>query len=110
MKTTQKVSRTGNPVEWGLALAAGLGLILMMVALAWGVVGGANASTSPIGMLFATGLAILIIGAGGWLAVAQPYKHFDDINVPADHGTAAHDDHAIVAHESTEVTSHEAHH
>ena len=91
-----------------LALAAGAGLILMMLALAIGVVQGEAADASSIGLTFAGGLALLALGIAGWLALVQPFKHFDDINEPHFTGhhdaahTETHDDHeavAIIPHE-----------
>lgn len=104
MKTVQKISRTGNPVEFGLALATGVGLFAMISALGWGVVAGVNADSNAVGMLFIVGLLTFIAGAIGWFAVAQPQKHFDDINVPMDTGHHSTDDHAIVPHETPDVT------
>jgi hypothetical protein len=81
----------------GLALVAGLGLTLMIIALGIGVVEGNNADGSTIGVLFAAGLALFLSGAVGWFMVVQPQKHFDDITVPAPaepHGHEHHDDHA----------------
>jgi hypothetical protein len=80
----------------GLALIAGLGLTLMVIALGIGVVEGSNADGSSITILFAAGLALLVSGIIGWIAVVQPEKHFDDITIPAPaepHGHEHHDDH-----------------
>lgn len=73
--------KTSNPMTFGLSLIAGIGLILMILALAYGVVQGETADSAVIGLVFIGGLALLLFGAGGWVAVVQPYKHFDDINV-----------------------------
>jgi hypothetical protein len=101
-----------RPLSFGLALTAGAGLILMMLALSFGVVQGAQANSSVIGLTFVSGLLLLLVGFGGWLAVVQPHKHFDDINVPQytghheTHGDehallpeGEHDAHAIIPHE-----------
>jgi len=71
-----------KPIPFGLSLTAGAGLILMILALGFGVVQGANANSTAIGLTFAGGLGLLIIGVVGWLATVQPFNHFDDINVP----------------------------
>ena len=91
--------KTDNPLLFGLALAAGIGVVLMIIALAVGVVQGDAANNSAIGLTFIIGLAALITGAAAWTFVVQPYKHFDDINQPLedDHGhghahDAAHDE------------------
>lgn len=96
---------TKKPIPFGLALTSGTGLVLMMIALAVGVVQGDAANGSVIGLTFASGLALLILGLVGWLAVVQPFKHFDDINVPQYTGhheeahDAQHDEAAIIPHE-----------
>ncbi len=82
-----------------LALTAGAGLILMMLALGIGVVQGEAADASTIGLTFAGGLALLVLGIGGWLALVQPFKHFDDINEP--HFTGHHE-HDAAAHEQVD--------
>jgi hypothetical protein len=79
-------------------MVAGLGVTLMIIALAVGVIQGSAADTNAVGLLFAGGLVLFILGAGSWFAIVQPQKHFDDINQPAEadhHGHA--DDHALAA-------------
>lgn len=99
---------SSRPLTFGLALTAGAGLILMILALAFGVVQGEAADGTIIGLTFAAGLALLIVGIGGWVAVVQPFEHFDDINVPqyTGHHDAHHElpsgeeeEHAIIPHE-----------
>ena len=103
-----------KPVPFGLSLTAGAGLVLMILALAFGVVQGAAANSTAIGVAFAAGLGLLLIGFIGWLAVVRPFERFDDINVPqytghhdASHDAshtephadaASHDDNAIIPH------------
>jgi hypothetical protein len=77
----------------GLALVAGLGMTLMVIALAIGVVEGSNADGSSITILFAAGLALLVSGIIAWVAVVQPEKHFDDITVPAPAEPHGHEHH-----------------
>ena len=77
-------------------MVAGLGVFLMITALAIGVIQGSAADTSTVGLVFAAGLVLFLLGAGSWFAIVQPQKHFDDINQPAEaepHGHA--DDHAL---------------
>ncbi len=94
-----------KPLPFGLALTSGAGLVLMMTALAVGVVQGDAANGTVVGVAFAGGLALLILGIGAWLAVVQPFKHFDDINIPqyTGHHEEAHEVHhdeaAIIPHE-----------
>ncbi len=80
-----------TPVPFGLALTAGAGLILMILALAFGVIQGDAANSTVTGLTFVGGLALLLIGIAGWLAVVQPFEHFDDINVPQ--YTGHHEEH-----------------
>jgi hypothetical protein len=54
----------------------------MILALGFGVVQGEGANSTVIGLTFAGGLGLLIIGIVGWLATVQPFRNFDDINVP----------------------------
>lgn len=104
--------KTAHPLTFGLALAAGGGLILMITALATGVPAGDAANTSTFNGLFAMGVALFLVGVVGWLVVVQPWTHFDDIDVPADSGHghadphAAHDTAAIVPAETHDVETH----
>lgn len=73
---------TANPLLTGLALIGGVGLTLMSVGLAIGVIQGEQANTAFVGAMFWTGLVLLFGASVAWFAVAQPHKHFDDINQP----------------------------
>lgn len=92
--------QTANPLNFGLAMLAGGGVVLMIIAGGVGVVQGAETSAGAIGVLFAGGLLLMIGGIVAWVVINQPYKHFDDINQPLDdghgHAHASHDEHAIV--------------
>lgn len=105
--------RTSHPLTFGLSMAAGGGVVLAIVALGVGVLQ-PDASSTAIGMLLVTGLALFVIGVGGWLSINRPYEHFDDITKPLedDHGhTPAATDHVIVVSESAAVEPHgEGHH
>lgn len=68
----------------------------MVLALAVGVVQGSAADGNTIGLMFVGGVALFLLGAGGWYGLSQPTRHFDDINVPMDTGHHGHDEHAIV--------------
>jgi hypothetical protein len=102
--------QTSNPLSFGLALTAGIGLIVMLTALAVGVVQGASADGRVIGFTFVTGLTLLALGFVGWLVIVRPFERFDDINVPKDMGHGEHET-AIVAHDSdAEHAIESAHH
>lgn len=92
-----RTKHTNNPLTFGLALAAGIGLVLAILALAVGVVQGAAADSNALGLLVVGGLILFIVGVAGWIGVVQPYRNFDDINVPKDtghHGHSAAEAHA----------------
>ena len=93
--------QTSNPLNFGLSLAAGLGLMVMITALAVGVLQGESADSRAVGFALVAGFVLLLCGVIGWLAVVRPFDHFDDINVPKDtgHGHTSHET-AIVAHDS----------
>jgi hypothetical protein len=99
-----------TPLTMGLAMVAGLGLTVMVIALSIGAIEGANADTSAVGLLFAGGLAVLIVGIVGWFAVVQPHKHFDDIEVPM-YGGHHHEEHheATAEDHDSEHASHGSH-
>ncbi|MEO8397321.1 MAG: hypothetical protein ABI700_30270 [Chloroflexota bacterium] len=98
-----------KPVPFGLSLTAGAGLILMILALGFGVVQGAAANSTVIGLTFAGGLGLLIIGIVGWLATVQPFKNFDDINVAqyTGHHDAPHAEPHADSHEENAIIPHE---
>jgi hypothetical protein len=82
-----------NSLTLGLAMLAGSGMVLTIVAMGIGAIYGESAG-GWVGILFGIGVMALLSGAVAWFGVVQPQKHFDDINVPAedDHGHG-HDDH-----------------
>jgi hypothetical protein len=92
--------KTAHPLTFGLALVAGAGLIVMIVALGLGAIQGDAANTSTFNGVFAIGVALLLVGIIGWALVVQPWTHFDDINVPMDtghgHAAPAHDEGAAI--------------
>lgn len=89
--------RTSDPMAFGLALLAGLGMILMIVAGGIGAVQGSQADSGLIGIVFALGLISLVSGFIAWLAVVQPHRHFDDIDIPLEAEGHGHDDHGHAA-------------
>lgn len=97
--------KTSQPMTFGLALLTGGGLIVMMLALAIGVVQGAAANSATIGLVFVLGLALFLGGAGGWVAVTKPHENFDDLTTP--HFTGHHhDDHHADEHDDTHEPAH----
>jgi len=97
--------QTSNPIAFGLALMAGIGLVLMILAGGIGVTQSSDADPTLVSILFAAGLLVFASGVIAWLAVVQPYRHFDDIDVPMDEHGHGHDDHAP-ADETTVVPAH----
>lgn len=91
--------QTSKPLSFGLAMTAGLGVVVMIFALATGGVQGASADSRAISLTLITGFTLLAIGFIGWLIIVRPFDHFDDINVPKEMGHGEHET-AIVAHDS----------
>jgi hypothetical protein len=91
-----------TPVTLGLAILAGSGMTLMIVAGAIGVITGQG-----VELMFIIGTLALIGGGAAWMAIERPFTHFDDINQPLDgghgHGHAAEADDA-------HAEAHGAHH
>jgi ABC-type nickel/cobalt efflux system permease component RcnA len=91
-----------KPVPFYLSMTAGVGLTLMMIALGIGVVQGSEANSTVVGLTFAGGLGLLVLGIAGWLAAVQPFRNFDDINVPQYTGHHAE-------HHAADAADHESH-
>lgn len=90
---TENTTDTGqNTLTVSLAMIAGLGMTLMMVAAGIGVIGGEQADGSTFGLMFVGGLALFVLGLGGWLGVVRPWETFDDINQPHYTGHHHHDE------------------
>jgi ABC-type nickel/cobalt efflux system permease component RcnA len=102
---TIRTKHTKNPLVLGFGLTAGLGIILMIVALAFGVSAGAEADNSLISLLFVGGVALFVLGLAAWFFVVQPHKHFDNIDVPAE-AEHHHEPHEIVPAEPHAVEAH----
>jgi hypothetical protein len=84
VKVSEKISTNHSPIVWLVSLVAGLGVMLMMIALGVGVIQSEGSDSNAVGMLFAAGLVLFVLGAAAWYSVVQPQKHFDDINIPAE--------------------------
>lgn len=74
-----------------LSVPGGIGITVMIVALAVGVVV-PDISGGLIGGLVLLGLVMLIFSVGAWAIVTQPHRNFDDITVPQYTGHHDHDD------------------
>ncbi|MCL4248223.1 MAG: hypothetical protein KJ065_08765 [Anaerolineae bacterium] len=110
MKTSR--FKTDNPLVFGLSMLAYTGLLIMALAVAYGVVSGADANTSAVGSFFVLGLVLFLTGVLGWVGVVRPFANFDDINVPMDTGHGHeehHEDHAALP-ETTEKGIEPVHH
>ncbi len=89
---------TNNPLLFGLAMVAGIGLVLMIIALGAGVTTDTQGGDGLL-FVFLVGLAMLVIGVGAWVVVVQPFRHFDDINQPLDDGHGHSHSTAVVPHD-----------
>jgi len=93
-----------------MSMIAGLGLVLILIALGIGVIEGTAADSNTVAVTFVSGIGLFLIGAVGWFGLTQPQRHFDDINQPLDDGshghTESHDEHAIVPAAETHPTVH----
>lgn len=90
--------QTSNPMTFGLAMVAGIGIVLMILAGGIGVTQASDADPALVTILFAAGLLALVGGAVAWFAVVQPHRHFDDIDIPLDTHGHGHDEHAADDH------------
>lgn len=97
-ETNTSAHNTGNnSLTLGMSLLGGLGMTLMILGASIGVIGGANADSSLVGLFVLSGFLMLVAGIGSWLATVRPWEHFDDINQPLYHGHH----HEEVHHEPT---------
>jgi hypothetical protein len=91
-----------NALTEGLALLAGLGVMLMVAAA---IVGVTDSNAESVGLLFAVGVALFIAGLASWLGVVRPWENFDDISTPADsghhHAEHEHEDDVLALPEET---------
>ena len=79
---TSEHRELNKSVTLGLSMLGGLGLTLMVAVAAVGVIGDPSNDTQTLGLIFITGLIILVVAIIAWVAYVQPFKNFDDINVP----------------------------
>lgn len=108
-KETEQVHPHLQSLPLGLSFVAGLGMTVMIVVLALGVIQGVDADGQALGIGFFSGLVLFVAGVAGWMAVVRPHTHFDNIEVARYHGhhhDAHSEEHAIVAHEGAEVKPH----
>jgi len=78
-----------TPNEQLLAYLTGLGIAVTLVALlliGLGTIENADITTS----LLIVGLALIVLGVGGWLIMVRPWEHFDDLKTPHYTGHEAH--------------------
>lgn len=102
MASEQKHSETSQAnnnetVLTVLSMLGGLGIVMMVVAAAVGVVL-PDIDSGLIGVLVMLGAGLLVAAIAGWVLVVRPYENFDDINEPLYHGHHHEDDHADEAH------------
>ena len=104
MKTDN--NKVSKDIVLGLAFVTGIGLLLILGALAVGMIAGSEADSNLIRGLLVGGALLMITGIGAWLGYVQPFSHFDDINQPMYHGHDHHDDHHDEEHAESESVSH----
>lgn len=61
------------------AFIAGLGMTLMILAGAIGVIDGANADDTLMGLLFVGGGLMLVAGGGAWAGIVRPWEAFPSV-------------------------------
>jgi predicted flap endonuclease-1-like 5' DNA nuclease len=84
MPAQDKLSQT----EQYLAYTAGLGIVVAMAALI--LIGLGTISNNNGAGLLLVGLALIVIGIGGWLIMLRPWEKFDDLKTPYYTGHEAH--------------------
>lgn len=96
-ENTERDPQSQNSITLGFSLLAGLGVTLMMVGAAWGVIEGESADSTTIGLLIIAGALMFISGAGVWMGYTRPWETFDDISQPMYHGHHhEEEEHAVV--------------
>lgn len=98
MPAQEKLSQT----EQYLAYTAGAGILIAIVALILIGLGTFDSNDVPISLLL-VGLALIVIGIGGWLIMLRPWEKFDDLKTPYFTG---HEEHA--AEKAGEAEAHAA--
>ncbi len=77
MPAQEKLSQT----EQYLAYTAGVGILIAIVALILIGLGTFDSNDVPVSLLL-IGLALIVIGIGGWLIMLRPWEKFDDLKTP----------------------------
>jgi predicted flap endonuclease-1-like 5' DNA nuclease len=85
MPAQEKLSQT----EQYLAYVAGLGIAVAITALILIGLGTFDNDNVPVSLLL-VGLALIVIGAGGWLIMVRPWEKFDDLKTPHFTGAEEH--------------------
>jgi len=78
-----------TPTEQNFAYLVGLGIAITIVALlliALGTIDNADITTS----LLIIGIALIVLGVGGWLIMVRPWERFDDLKTAHYTGHEAH--------------------
>ncbi len=86
MPAQEKLSQT----EQYLAYTAGVGILIAIAALILIGLGTFDSNDVPVSLLL-IGLALIVIGIGGWLIMLRPWEKFDDLKTPYYTG---HEEHA----------------
>ena len=68
-----------NNLTLGLSLLGGLGVVLMMLAGAIGVIQGEEANSTVLAVMFASGIAALVTAGAGWAGVTRPWENFQSV-------------------------------
>lgn len=74
-------------------MVGGLGITIIVLVLGFGVAGVLPEEGNLVGTGILLGLMLLAFAIGGWLISAQPFRHFDNIDVPAPDEEHGHDEH-----------------
>ena len=96
---TQDTPAVGEGLLIGLSMLGGAGIVAITVALGIGVIL-PDVNGQLVGLVVTAGFGMLVMAIAGWALATQPFKNFDDINVPQYHGHH-HDDHA--SHDSDDA-------
>jgi predicted flap endonuclease-1-like 5' DNA nuclease len=78
-----------TPTEQNFAYLIGLGIavtILALLLIGLGTIDNADITTS----LLIVGIALIVLGVGGWLIMVRPWERFDDLKTPQYTGHEAH--------------------
>jgi hypothetical protein len=79
-------------------MVGGLGIACILLTLGLGAAGVLSAEDNTVSIGVLLGLMLLALAIGGWLISAQPFRHIDNIDVPAP--DEHHDDHSSETHQA----------